>query len=95
MTVDNKTDKNVSVNDTAHTLGYAFNPVDNSLTTAGFLVGVIGRKVERSDTDAGDLDGATAGDDFLYTENADELYMIRVLYSDVAKTELISVARVS
>lgn len=94
-TIDNKTDKNISVNDASQVLGLAFNPVDDSLTTGGFLVGVVGRTITRTDTSGGNLGGAAAGDDFAYSESGDALYTIRVLYSDVGKTILLSAARVA
>ena len=95
MAIDNKTDKSIDVNDASQVLGYAFNPVDNSLTTAPFLVGVVGRKVQRVDTAPGDLGGSAAGDDFSYYEGTDLLYTIRVLYNDVGKTDFHSAQRVA
>lgn len=93
--MSNKTDKSVEVNDASQVLGYAFNPVDNSLTTGSFLVGQVGRQVTRTDTAGGNLGGQPAGDDFSYYEGSDLLYTIRILYSDSAKTILYSATRVA
>lgn len=95
MPIDNKTDKDVSVNDASQVLGYAFNPVDNSLTTGSFLVGAVGREIQRADTSGGNLAGKAAGDDWSFYEGADLLYVIRVLYNDVGKSDIYSVKRVS
>lgn len=92
---DNQTDKQITINDASQVLGYVFNRADNSLSTASFITGVSGRKITRSNTAGGNLNGAAAGDDWVYTENSDSLYTIRVLYSDLAKTDLISVERVA
>lgn len=88
------TTKTMEINDSAQALGSAFNRVDNSLTTGSFLVGKVSRKVARADTDSGDLGGAAAGDDFSYSENGNLLYTIRVLYSDIDKSILLSAERV-
>ena len=95
MAITNQTEKNIDINDASQVLGLAFNKMDNSLTTGSFLVGVVGRLVTRTDTAAPDLGGAAAGDDFAYTENGDPLYTLRILYSDVGKTVLISAGRVA
>lgn len=89
-----KTTKNIDVNDASQVLGNAFNPVDNSLTTGSFLVAMVGREVSRADTSGGNLDGATAGDDFSYFEDDVLLYVIRVLYDDADKTVFLSAKRV-
>lgn len=94
MSTDNKTEKSIDVNDANQVLGYAFNPVDSSLTTAPFLVGEVGREVRRADTAGGNLGGKAAGDDFSYYEGTDLLYVIRVLYNDLSKTDLYNAKRV-
>lgn len=93
--MSDKTTKNIDVNDASQVLGNAFNPVDNSLTTGSFLVGVVGRQVVRTDTSAPNLGSGVAGDDFAYYEGALALYTIRILYSDLAKNTLLSATRVA
>lgn len=91
------TNKSPSALDGNLTLRAAFNDADSSLTVGSFLVGQVGRKVTRVDTDGADLDGAAAGDDFSYYDDngATYLYTIRILYSDAGKTILESAANVS
>lgn len=77
------------------TLRGAYNAVDKSLQTSGFLTGQVGHKVVRIDTAAPDLDGNPAGDDFSYYDGAILLYTIRILYSDINKEILVSAERVA
>lgn len=91
----NKTDKSIDVNDGSQILGYAFNVVDNSLTTGSFLVGKIGRQVTRADTAMGNLGMSAAGDDFAFFEGATLLYTLRILYADTDKTVFTSATRVN
>ena len=92
---DNQTSKPFSERDYQQTLQGSFNTVDKSITTAGFLVGKVGHKVSRTDTAAPNLNGAAAGDDFAFSDSGVLLYTFRVLYSDLAKADLISAERVT
>jgi hypothetical protein len=71
-----------------------YNEQDSTLVTSSFITTKIGNKIERIDTDAGDLDGSAAGDDFSYYDEDTLLYTLRVLYADAGKTILTSVTRV-
>ena len=85
---DNKTDKSITVNDASQVLGYAFNKEDNSLTTGGFLVGAVGRKIEVT------YPSATV-EVYTYKETTDVLYVIQVTYTTASKDVLLSVERTS
>lgn len=95
MSTPNQTSKPFSERDYQQTLQGSFNTVDKSITTAGFLVGKIGHQVTRIDTDSGNLNGAAAGDDFSFLDDGTLLYTIRILYSDLAKSNLTSATRVA
>lgn len=73
----------------------SFNDTDNTLSVSTFVTGKVGYKIERTNTEAGDLDGSAAGDDFSYYDGATLLYTLRILYSDAAKLSLTSVERVA
>lgn len=91
---DNLSDKGVGTIDQEQIFGYVYNHSDKSLSTSSFLTGKAGRKVSKVNTAAENLGGSLAGDDFIYSEEGDTLYTIRVLYSDVTKTQLNSVERI-
>jgi hypothetical protein len=90
----NKATKPGTRKDYGQVLQSAFNEQDSSLTIATFLTGKIGFKIVRTDTDAEDLDGSLAGDDFSYYDGDTLLYTLRILYSDLEKTIFTSAERV-
>ena len=89
------TSKSMSQADPGQTLKYAFNDVDGSLTTNGFLTGLVGRKITRVDTNAMYLTGVQVGDDFSFYEGATLLYTLRIIYDDSTKASLYSAERVA
>jgi hypothetical protein len=88
-------DKPMPPVDANNVLREVFNQEDDSITVSTFVSAQVGNKVVLSDTESGDLGGATAGDDISYQEGDTVLYVLRALYSDAGKTTLISVERVS
>jgi len=87
-----KTSKRSTRKDGMQTLQMAFNDVDASLTTNGFLVGKVGHKVT--------LALATTNifnDTELYTflDGEQLLYQIKLVYTDAGKTQLLSAERVA
>lgn len=87
-----RTTKKGTRKDGMQTLQMAFNDVDASITTNGFLVGKIGHKVT--------LEIVTTtiiGDSELYTflDGSEVLYQIKVIYTDETKTQLLSAERVA
>jgi hypothetical protein len=91
----NQTSKPFSERDGSQALQGSFNTVDKSLTTNGFLVGLVGHKISRIDTAAPNLGSAVAGDDFAFSDNGNLLYTIRILYSDISKSIFTSAERVT
>lgn len=83
-----QTSKPESVTNQGNVLRAAYNSVDKSITTAGFLTGKIGHKIERVIVDA-------YTDDYKYYDEANLLYTLRITYSDTAKSEFLSAERVS
>lgn len=87
-----RTTKKGTRKDGMQTLQMAFNDVDASITTNGFLVGKIGHKVT--------LEIVTTtllGDSELYTflDGTQLLYQIKLIYTDADKTQLLSAERVA
>ena len=87
-----KTTKKGSRKDGMQTLQMAFNDVDASITTNGFLVGKIGHKVTLQIATTN-----TTNDTELYTflDGEDLLYQIKLVYTDAGKTQLLSAERVA
>jgi hypothetical protein len=85
-----KTEKVMSDRDFQQTLKLSFNDVDASLTTTGFLIGKVGRKV---DVDVSG--GATAI--YTFKELQDgvyvTLYEYTLIYTDPSRTQLVSAER--
>lgn len=91
----NETTKPLSYRDANQTLQGAFNDVDKSLTSAGFLVGKIGHKVTRTDTSGGFLTGSQTGDDYTFYDSSLLLYTLRIIFTDSSKTIIVSAERVA
>lgn len=83
-----KTTKPMSEQDGDQTLRGAYNEVDKSLTTAGFVVGKIGHKIIKTNVNA-------ITEDFAYSDSSVALYTIRVIYTDATKADLVSVERIA
>jgi hypothetical protein len=83
-----QTSKQESVLNSNNAIRASYNAVDKSITTAGFLTGKVGHKIERVIVDS-------YTDDYKYFDAATLLYTIRITYSDVAKSEFVSAERVS
>jgi hypothetical protein len=81
-----KTDKLMSDRDFQQTLKLSFNDVDASLTTNGFLIAKVGRKVEI------DVSGGSV---VIYTfkENGVTLYQYTLTYTDISRAQLVSAER--
>lgn len=87
-----RTTKRGTRKDGMQTLQMAFNDVDASITTNGFLVGKIGHKVTLEIVTT-----TVLGDSELYTflDGSELLYQIKLVYTDAAKTQLLSAERVA
>ena len=82
-----KTQKELSLKDGNQTLQAAFNDVDDSLTTGGFLTGKIGRRIE--------VGGAGSVETYSYIEDGVLLYVLTLTYTDSTKATLVSAERTS
>ena len=84
------TSKIFSERDANQTLQAAFNDVDASLTSAGFLVGKVGRKVIMS------ISTTTVASDtqtYAFSENGTALYSLKLIFTDNTYATLISAER--
>lgn len=87
-----KTSKRSTRKDGMQTLQMAYNDVDASLTTNGFLVGKVGHKVTL------EIQTTTVTNDtelYSFFDNTELLYQIKLIYTDGTKSLLISAERVS
>lgn len=80
--------KPMSQADMEQAVKYAFNDQDRTIAVGTFVSGLVGRKVTRTDFDS-------VTEDYTYTEGALTLYVLRVIYTDVTKADLVSVERIS
>jgi len=83
-----QTSKQESVINQGNAIRAAYNAVDKSITTAGFLTGKVGHKIERVV-----VDGFT--DDYKYYDETTLLYTLRITYADTAKSEFLSAERIA
>lgn len=81
-----KTDKVMSDRDFQQTLKLSFNDVDASVTTNGFLIAKVGRKVEV------DVSGGSIAI-YTFLENGTTLYQYTLTYTDASRTTLVSAER--
>lgn len=78
--------------DYSQTLQGAFNDVDATLSTNGFLVGKIGRKVivtVSTTTTANDTET------YAFSESGTALYSLKLIYTDGTRANLLSAERIS
>lgn len=82
--------KRLSERDGNQTLQGAFNDVDDSLTTNGYLVGKVGRKIVQAISTTN-----TAGDTatFTFSEDGITLYTLVIIYTDSTQAVMISAER--
>lgn len=87
-----KTSKTLSERDGQQTLQLAFNDVDATITTNGFLVGKVGRKIVQTiSTTSVSNDTAT----FAFSESGIALYSLKVIYTDSSQSVMLSAERIS
>lgn len=87
-----KTHKQLSDRDYQQTFRLAFNDVDATLTTNGFLVGKIGRKVEAAVSTTTVLNDTVT---YTFSEDGTTLYEYEIIYTDGTRTQMISAERIS
>lgn len=86
------TRKTLSNTDGQNTLRGSYNDVDMSLTTTGFLTGLVGRKVDVT------ISTTTIANDtetYAFSENAVPLYTIKLIYTTGTRDTLLSAERIA
>lgn len=89
-----QTQKIMSDRDFQQTLKLSFNDVDASLTTTGFLIGKVGRKVEvtiSTTTVLNDTATYTFSEDY----GANILYSYELVFTNGGRSQLISATRIA
>lgn len=86
------TTKPASELDYSQTLQEAFNDVDSTISTNGYLVGKVGRKIDVTISTTNIADDTET---YAFSENAIPLYSLRVIYTDGTRTQMLSAERIS
>jgi len=76
----------------AQAIRSVFNDVDKTISTNGFLVGLIGNKVEMT------ISTTTVSNDtetYAFSENGIALYSLRIIYTNGNRDVLVSAERIS
>lgn len=87
-----KTQKQFSERDFQQVIRAIFNDEASTISIDGFIVGKVGRKITRT------LSTTTITDDtetFDYLEDGVSLFQLKVIYTDGAREDLLSVERIS
>ena len=84
------TQKTMSERDANQTLQLSFNDVDASLTSAGFLVGKVGRKVVLSFSTTSVANDTQT---YAFSENGTALYSLKLIFTDSTYATMISAER--
>lgn len=85
-----QTSKPLSDRDANQALRGAFNDVDKSLTTAGFLTGKVGHKIAFAITTTSVPNDT---EEYSYFDGTELLYTITIVYTSDARNVMISAAR--
>lgn len=90
--MSNHIKKDLSERDANQTLQSAYNDVDATISTNGFLVGKVGNQIVLA------VSTTTASNDtYTYTfyDNGNHLYQIQIIYTDSTQSQMISATRIS
>lgn len=84
--------KNGSRLNSGQVLQKSYNDVDATLSTSGFLTGKIGNKITREVSETN-----VAGDTETYTffDGTNQLYQLKVIYTDGDREDMLSAERIS
>lgn len=90
--MSNHIQKVLSERDANQTLQSAYNDVDATISTNGFLVGKVGNEITLVVTTT-----TVTGDTYTYTffDNSTQLYQIQIIYTDATQAQMISAKRIS
>lgn len=86
------TQKQMSEKDDSQTLKASYNEVDASLTINTFLVGVVGRKIDKSIVTTTIVNDSEI---YAFSENGSALYSLKVVYTDGTRADFLSAERIS
>jgi hypothetical protein len=87
-----KTEKPFSQRDPGQTLQGSYNDVDDTLTVNGFLVSVVGRRV---DVTVSTVNVPNDTQNFAFSENGIALYTIQVTFTDSTYSQLLFAERIA
>lgn len=85
-----ETRKPLSDRDASQTLQASFNDVDNSLNVNGFLVGLVGRRI---DLTISTTNVANDTEIYAFSENSVALYTLQIVYTDGSREQLLFAER--
>ena len=86
------TQKQLSDLDANQTLQSSYNDVNGTISTDGFLVGKVGRKIDLT------ISTTTVSNDtetYAFSESGTALYSLKLIYTDGTRTVMISAERIS
>lgn len=86
-----QTEKRMSERDANQTLQLSYNDLDASITTNGFLIGKVGRKVEVAISTTTVLDDTIT---YTFSETGTTLYAYKIIYTNGGRTQMISAERI-
>lgn len=89
MGVTTKPQSNLDAPETAQK---AFNDTDASFNVNGFLVGVVGRRVDLA------ISTTTIANDtetYSFSENGNSLYALKIVYTDGSRSQMLFAVRIS
>jgi hypothetical protein len=87
-----QTSKGLSERDFQQALRSAYNQNDASFTTASFVTGAVGRKIEQSVDTTNVLNDSLV---FTYSENGITLYVLKTVYTDASYSTFMYVERIA
>ena len=82
--------KSLSTYDSAQVLQKSFNTEGSTLGVDGFVVGKVGRKIDRAVTTTTITDDTEV---YTFTEDSNTLYVLTIIYTDGTRESLLSVER--
>ena len=88
--MSNITKKSLTDADSGQTLQYSYNDTDSSINVNGFLVGVVGRRI---DLTISSTNVANDTETYAFSENSIPLYTLEIVYTDGTRTTLLFAIR--
>lgn len=88
--MSNITKKPLTDADSGQTLQYSYNDTDASLNVNGFLVGVVGRRIDLA---IGTTNVANDTETYAFSENGLALYTLKIVYTDGTRGTMLFAVR--